>query len=111
MKHGSFGDISGTLMLDADRLDASSVDVMVAATLIATHHVKRDQDLQSAGFLDAVQFPSMHFVSTKVITKGKNKLDVVGTLTLLGVSKPLTLHTTVNRIGAIDAEFAVLKPK
>jgi polyisoprenoid-binding protein YceI len=100
MKHGSFADISGTLKLDADHLDASSVDITVAIDSIATNHAKRDQDLQSAKWLDAVQYPSMHFVSTKVARKGANKLDVAGTLTLHGVSRPLVLHATVNRIGA-----------
>jgi polyisoprenoid-binding protein YceI len=66
---------------------------------ISTNLVKRDHDLQDHNWLDAVQYPEMHFVSTKVVRRGKNKLDVTGNLTLHGVTKPLTLHTTVNRIG------------
>jgi polyisoprenoid-binding protein YceI len=100
MKHGSFADISGTLKLDADHLDASSVDVTVAIDSIGTNQAKRDHDLQSDKWLDAVQYPTMHFVSTRVVRKGANKLDVAGTLTLHGVSRPLVLHATVNRIGA-----------
>jgi polyisoprenoid-binding protein YceI len=100
MKHGSFTDISGTLKLDAEHLDASSVDISVATNSIATNHGKRDQDLQSAKWLDAALYPTMHFVSAKVVRKGANKLDVAGTLTLHGVSRPFVLHATVNRIGA-----------
>jgi len=99
MKHGSFADVSGTLNLDADNLDASSVEVTVAINSIATNQGKRDHDLQAPNWLDAVQYPTMHFVSTKVVRRGTNKLDVAGTLTLHGVAKPLTLHATVNRIG------------
>jgi polyisoprenoid-binding protein YceI len=61
MKHGWFTDIFGTLNLDANHLDASSVDVTIAMNSIATNHEKRDHDLQSPNFLDAVQFPTMHF--------------------------------------------------
>jgi polyisoprenoid-binding protein YceI len=100
MKHGWFADISGSMMLDPDHLDSGSVDITVATNSIATNHAKRDRDLQSSGFLDAVQYPTMHFVSTKVVRKGKNKLDVQGTLTLHGVTKPLVLHAIANRVGA-----------
>jgi polyisoprenoid-binding protein YceI len=98
MKHGSFADMSGALKLDADHLDGSSVEVTVSINSIATNHEKRDHDLQSAKWLDAVQYPAMHFVSTKVVQTGANKLDVTGTLTLHGITKPLVLHATVNRI-------------
>jgi polyisoprenoid-binding protein YceI len=99
MKHGSFAEMSGTLNLDAEHLDVSSADITVAMNSIKTNHEKRDNDLQSPKFLDSVQYPTMHFASTKVFQTGTNKLDVVGNLTLHGVTKPLTLHATVNRIG------------
>jgi polyisoprenoid-binding protein YceI len=99
MKHGSFADISGTLNFDPEHLDAGSIEITVAIDSILTNQAKRDHDLQGPNFLDAVQYPTMHFVSTKVVQTGTNKLDVTGTLTLHGVAKPLTLHATVNRIG------------
>jgi polyisoprenoid-binding protein YceI len=99
MKHGSFEDMSGTLTLDAGHLDASSVEVGVAMNSIVTNHVKRDHDLQGANFLDAGHFPDMRFVSTKVVKTGATTLDITGDLTLHGVTKPLLLHTTINKIG------------
>ena len=99
MKHGSFGDVSGILNLDADHLDASSVDVTVAIKSIATNDEKRDGDLRSSKFLDADQYPNMHFASSRVVQTGANTIDVTGTLSLHGISKPLVLHATVNRIG------------
>ncbi len=99
MKHGWFSEMSGTLNLDADHLDASSVDVTVVTTSIRTNHEKRDADLQSPGFLDAARYPTMHFVSTRVAQVAPDKLEVIGTLTLHGVEKPLVLHATVNRVG------------
>jgi polyisoprenoid-binding protein YceI len=66
---------------------------------IGTNHEKRDHDLQGPNFLDAVQFPTMHFVSTKVVKNGTTKFDLIGNLTMHGVTQPLTLHAVVNRIG------------
>jgi polyisoprenoid-binding protein YceI len=99
MKHGSFADVSGTLRLDADRLEASSVDVLVAIKSIYTSHAKRDQDLQGPKFLDAAQFPTMHFASTKVVALSPSNLDITGDLTLHGVTRQIVLHSKVNMIG------------
>jgi polyisoprenoid-binding protein YceI len=99
LKHGEFADISGTLQLDSDHLEASSVDVSVVAASIWTNHAKRDQVLQGTDFLDGAHFPALHFVSTHVVQTAPGKLDVTGTLTLRGVSRPLVLHASVNRIG------------
>jgi len=99
MKHGSFSEVSGNLQLDTDHLEASSVQVTVAVNSINTSHVKRDQDLQSTQFLDAATFPTMHFVSRKVTAVDASKLDITGDLTLHGITRPLVLHATVNKIG------------
>jgi polyisoprenoid-binding protein YceI len=99
MKHGSFGDVSGKLQLDTERLSASTVEVTVAVNSIYTSHVKRDQDLQSEQFFDAAHFPTMHFVSTKVAAISAAELDVTGDLTLHGVTLPLVLHARINNIG------------
>jgi len=98
MKHGWFTDLNGTLKLDSERLDASSVDITVGAGSIATNHELRDRELRGKGFLDAEQFPTLRFVSTKVTRTGPEALDVLGVLTLHGVSKPLLLHVRVNRL-------------
>jgi polyisoprenoid-binding protein YceI len=99
MKHGSFVDVTGTLQLDPDHLDASSVDVTVPIKSVYTGHAKRDQDLQTPLFLDAAHFPTMHFVSTRVTVVGPSTLDVTGDLTLHGVTRQIVLHSKVNLIG------------
>jgi polyisoprenoid-binding protein YceI len=99
MKHGSFADVSGTLQLDADHIEASSVDVSVGMKSIYTSNARRDEDLQGARFLDTVQFPTMHFVSTKVTRVDPANLDVTGNLTLHGITRPLVLHARINMIG------------
>lgn len=55
----------------------------------------RDEHLRSPDFFNAAEFPAMTFKSTKVVFNGDNPVTVEGNLTLLGVTKPLTL--TVER--------------
>lgn len=59
-----------------------------------------DEHLQKADFFDAAKFPLATFKSTRV-SKGATaqQLKVVGNLTLHGVTKPVTLQVTINKVG------------
>jgi polyisoprenoid-binding protein YceI len=54
------------------------------------------QELLGKTWLDAAQFPEIKFTSTSVTRKGDNVADIVGNLTLHGVTKPITLEATFN---------------
>ena len=51
----------------------------------------RDADLKSANFLDVPKYPTMTFKSKKVEAAGPGKCNVVGDLTLHGVTREVTL--------------------
>ena len=51
----------------------------------------RDEHLRAADFFNVAEFPRMTFKSTGVKFAGDNPAEVAGNLTLLGVTKPLTL--------------------
>jgi polyisoprenoid-binding protein YceI len=99
MKHGWFRDMAGTLSFDAQKPESSSVDVTIKSGSIDTNNRQRDKDLSSANFLDAEKFPDLHFVSTKVIRSGNQTLEIEGDLTLHGITKPMVLHTKLNKLG------------
>ncbi|WP_169800606.1 YceI family protein, partial [Sphingobium cloacae] len=50
----------------------------------------------SADWFDAAKFPTMHFVSTKVVKTGPKTATISGNLTLHGVTKPVTLNASFN---------------
>ena len=97
MKHGWFREMSGTLSFDEKHWESSTVDVTIKTGSIDTNHQERDKDLSGPKFLDAVNFPNMHFVSTKVTRTGDHTLDIEGNLTLHGVTRPLVLHAVLNK--------------
>lgn len=92
--YGQFGELEGTWTLDEDNAAASSVAVKVAAASIDTHVDKRDQHLRSPDFFNAKQFPSITFASKKVEKTDKG-FRVTGDLTLLGVTKSLTVDVVL----------------
>ena len=90
---------SGVLIpLNATQPDASvlsleqmTVNVTIDVTTVSTGVTQRDNDLKSAKFFDATQFPTATFVSTSVSKSGTG-LTVSGNLTLHGVTKPVVLQ-------------------
>lgn len=88
--HGSFAKVTGTVTLDDKDMSKSSVQATIDATSISTDNEDRDKDLRSDHFFDTAKFPTMTFQSKQVVGTG-GKTQVIGTLTLHGVSKDVTL--------------------
>jgi polyisoprenoid-binding protein YceI len=88
---GRFTDFSGTIVANAARPEASSVEFTIKATSIDTDNEFRDKDLRSANFFDVEKFPEITFKSTKVARSGEDRYAVTGSLTMHGVSKEVTL--------------------
>ncbi|WP_158808265.1 YceI family protein [Beijerinckia sp. L45] len=88
---GVFSGASGELTLDPKAANKSSLKVSVPVKSVMTTSAKLDEELKSAQWIDATQFPDMTFVSTKVVLEGKDKAKVSGDLTLHGVTKPIVL--------------------
>jgi polyisoprenoid-binding protein YceI len=97
--YGDFDGASGSLALDPKHPAAAKLDVTLPITSVSSINAKLDEELKGADWLDAAQFPTAKFVSRKVIPTGAGRADVVGDLTLHGVTKPLILHVTFNGAG------------
>jgi polyisoprenoid-binding protein YceI len=88
---GHFGNIGGSVILNEADITKSTVNVTIDVTTVDTGVTNRDNDLKSAKFFDATQFPTATFVSTSVSKTGTG-LTVSGNLTLHGVTKPVVLQ-------------------
>ncbi len=96
---GKFVTVTGSLMLDEEKPEASSVDVEIATKDISTGIEKFDTHLKGTDFFNVEQFPKATFKSDKVEITGNDTAKVHGTLTLLNVSKPVILDVKKNKIG------------
>lgn len=97
---GTFNDIKGTILIDRDKLENSSVDARINVLSINSGHAKRDDHVKKEDYLDAYKFDEMHFVSTKVEPKGANEGVLTGKLTLHGVTKEISFPFKVLGFGA-----------
>jgi len=88
---GYFSKVRGTIVVDRDRLEDSSVEAVIEVASITTNTKMRDDDLRSTNFFAAAQFPSMTFKSQSWKSTGDNSYAVTGTLTMKNVAKEVVL--------------------
>ena len=88
--HGTFTKPTGTVELNEADVTKSSVQATIDATTVDTTEPKRDEHLKSADFFNVAKFPTLTFKSTS-LTRANGKLQLIGDLTLAGVTKSVTL--------------------
>lgn len=94
---GRFERFEGRISIDLDRPEKSSVAFHVRSGSVEAGSASFSDYLRSPVFLDAEKHPSIDFVSTSVEKLSERAVRVTGELTLLGVTKPLTVDIAVER--------------
>ena len=89
---GTLPKLSGVIKANDKNLTLSQVTVSIDATAINTNQAQRDEHLKSADFLDVAKYPTISFISKKLVRSGKG-YKVKGDLTLHGVTKSVILST------------------
>jgi polyisoprenoid-binding protein YceI len=94
---GQFRQFAGRISVDLDHPDRSSVAFHVQSQSVDVGSSPFDDYLRSGAFLDAARFPSIDFVSNSVEKVDDHTVRVSGELTLLGVTRPLSVDVAVQR--------------
>jgi polyisoprenoid-binding protein YceI len=95
---GSFRKASGSYVFDDSIQALSELRVVVETASVDTGHERRDRHLRSADFLASAEFPRMTFTAASGRAVGNGRYVIDGQLELRGVTRPLTLEATVNKI-------------
>ncbi len=103
---GNFGEVSGTILFDQDDVTNSSVSVEIKTASIDTNHEVRNGHLASPDFFNAAEFPTVTFKSTEIEKTGDNTGTVTGDLTMIGVTKEVTLDAVFNKGDADKVGFS-----
>ncbi|MEM9223976.1 MAG: YceI family protein [Pseudomonadota bacterium] len=96
---GMFLTGSGSFNFDEDAKTLSDVTVEIDTNSVFSNNERRDDHLRAADFLDVENFPVATFVMTGSEALSDTTGKVMGDLTLLGKSLPVTLDVTLNKIG------------
>jgi len=88
---GEFSKARGAVTIDDNDITNLKVELALDAASINTDHARRDDHLRSEDFFYAVKYPTITFVSKKVIKVEENRLKVTGDLTIRGVTREITV--------------------
>lgn len=96
---GRIREYDGYFTFDEQNPAKSSIDVTLKPASVDTSVPALDKAICSDKFFNVTKFPTMHFKSTAVNVTGKDTGDITGDFTMLGVTKPATLHVKLNKVG------------
>ena len=91
---GIFHESEGTIQYEPDRPERSRIEWRIKVASVTTEATNRDKTLQAPEYFDAARHPYLSFVSQSVRGLSGGRLEVLGHLTMRGVTRPLV--TTVN---------------
>ncbi len=88
---GEFQRVSGKVRYDRKNPGASAADIVIDADSINTRNARRDNHLRNDDFLLVEKHPAITFKSKSVKNAGAEGLDLVGDLTIRGVTREVVL--------------------
>ena len=90
--YGRINNLSGTLKIDEGTPAGSVVEIYAKAKNVDTFNSERDNHLRSPDFFHSKKFPIVSFKSTSFTKTSNDMYEVTGDLTLLWVTRPLTVR-------------------
>ncbi len=100
---GEFTNFSGTVNYDGRNLQNATVGAEIVTGSVSTGIPKRDAHIMSNDFLDVAHYPKIFFKSKKIVPDESGKFEIVGTLALHGISKPITLKAEPLKEGVSES--------
>jgi polyisoprenoid-binding protein YceI len=88
---GEFGKMSGKVFFDGKNYSTLKAEAIIEVASINTREPKRDNHLRSSDFFDAATYSSITFKSKRIEGIRGNNFNLVGDLTIRGVTKEITL--------------------
>ncbi len=89
---GEFHKISGAVTYDPAKPTAATVEANIEVASISTRDAQRDAHLKSPDFFDVEKFPAITFKSKEVTATGSDSFEMVGDLTIHGVTNQVALN-------------------
>lgn len=91
---GRFPGFRTTLSFDPKQLATARLDVSIPIATVTTGVEDYDSELRGSAFFNSAKFPQARYTATRFRALGGNRFAADGTLSLRGISKPVTLTFT-----------------
>lgn len=98
--HGRFNDFDASITLkNVAKPAESAVELTVQLGSVDTNNKKLEDELRSDKFMNTTKFPTAKFVSKQITLASADKGTMVGDLTFMGVTKPVTMNVVFRGYG------------
>jgi len=94
-QRGRFTSVDGRMEFDATAPDKTAVAASIATASLTTGEPLVDQTLKGSDFFNVKEAPQMVFTSRSVRSKSAEAAEMIGDMTINGITKPVTLAVTV----------------
>lgn len=99
--YGRFNEFDGQFVYDAENPENSTVNVTINTASVDSNNGERDKHLRSEDFLYVSDYPQATFKGKRVkLDDDGGEADIVGDLTIRGVTKEVTLDVEMIGHGA-----------
>ena len=88
---GRFSAVDAKIVLDR-ATKKGSIEAVIKTASVDTAHEARDKHVRSPDYLDVEKFPTMTFKATNLKFDGEKLVGAEGDLTLMGVTRPVSLQ-------------------
>jgi len=95
---GQFKKFEASVETNGDDFSTAKINFSADIDSISTNNEQRDAHLKNADFFDAEKFPKLTFESEKLEKEGEDTYKLHGNLTMLGVTKPVTLNVELGGV-------------
>lgn len=94
-----FNSFDVVLNLDTQNPQKSTLEVLIDAASIDSRVEEFDEHLTGEEFFNTAKYPDIRFESTDIKKTGQSTFDIVGNMTIMGQTHPVTFAATINKAG------------
>jgi polyisoprenoid-binding protein YceI len=91
---GKFTKSSGKVVLDRGSKSGGSIEIVIDASTVDFGHTKMNEKARGDEMFNFAKFPTVTYRSTALKFEGDRLVGVDGEMTLLGITKPMSLNVT-----------------
>ena len=107
---GQFQKFQGTVESNQPDFNDAHIRFEADVDSISTHNEQRDAHLKSPDFFDAATYPKMSFVSTSFTRKGEEEYELLGDMTIRGITRRVRLDVIYNgTVKGFDGNMAAFE--
>lgn len=100
---GRFTGVTGTADVNDAMPEKGSVDVVIDTRTLRASDSLSEGELRGSDFFSVSKYPQMHFKSRSIRGKSSSSYELIGDMTVKGITRPIVLHVDLQPPDATGA--------